>query len=153
MTHSPWRAIVTHAIFSTDPASLWKTTSAFDGLPALVPQLIASGTAQGEGVGMTRTLHLHDGTVVKEELIAFHPETFRYVYAMTENEGMPWEHYFCTIQLQALGADQTHLSATGFFQPRDGREAEARKMLTAVYEALLAGYARALGVTMNLQAG
>ena len=151
MTHSPWRAIVTHAIFSTDPASLWKISSAFDGLPALVPQLIASGTTQGDGVGMTRTLQLHDGTVIKEELIAFHPETFRFVYAMTTNEGMPWEHYFCTVQLQALGADQTHLSTTGFFQPRDGQEAGDRDVLRGVYEAILAGYARALGVTMNLQ--
>jgi len=99
---------------------------------------------------MTRTLKLHDGTMIKEELIAFHPETFRFVYAMTENEGMPWEHYFCTIQLQALGADQTHLSATGFFQPREGQEASDREVLKGVYEALFAGYAQALGVTMNL---
>ncbi|MEO6052737.1 MAG: SRPBCC family protein [Chthoniobacterales bacterium] len=149
--HSPWRSIVTHAIFSADTASLWKTISPFDALPTLVPQFIASGTTQGEGIGMTRTLHFHDGTAVQEELIAFHPETFRYVYAMTENADKPWEHYFCTVQLQALGADQTHLSATGFFQPRDGQETAIRATLAEVYEAFFAGYAHALGVTMKLQ--
>lgn len=149
--HSPWRAFVAHAIFSTEPAALWKVIAPFDGLPALAPELIVSGTAKGEGVGMTRELHLRDGGVAKEELIAFHPETFRYVYAMTENGAMPWEHYFCSVQLQKLGGDQTHLSATGFFQPREGKDAEIRAMLTGVYGALINGYARALGVPVVMQ--
>ena len=88
---------------------------------------------------------------MREELIAFHPETFRYAYAMTENAQMPWEHYFCTVQLQALGGDQTHLGATGFFQPRAGQEAAIRRMLGEVYGALIQGYARVLGVTVVMQ--
>jgi len=149
--HTPWRAFTAHAIFLTDPASLWKVIAPFGGLPAVAPEMIASGTTEGEGVGMTRTLRFHDGMVAEEELIAFHPETFRYAYAMTENGKMPWEHYFCTVQLQTLGGDQTHLSATGFFQPRAGEEASIREMLGGVYGALIRGYARVLGVAVVVQ--
>ncbi len=123
----------------------------FGGLPAVAPEMIASGTTEGEGVGMTRTLRFHDGMVAEEELIAFHPETFRYAYAMTENGSWPWEHYFCTVQLQALGGDQTHLAATGFFQPRAGKEDAIPGMLKDVYGALIQGYAGALGVAVVRQ--
>lgn len=151
--HSPWRVAVTHAIFSADPAPIWKVISPFDGLPALVPELIKSGSASGKGVGMTRVLNLGGDLVAKEELIAFHPEQFRYSYAMTETVSWPWEHYFCTVQLQALGAGQTHLMATGYFQPREGQEDAARGTFANVYDGLISGYARALGTSVALQPG
>ena len=149
--HSPWRVAVTHAILPADPAPIWKVISKFDGLPALVPEMIQSGSASGEGVGMTRTLNFTAGLVAHEELIAFHPEQFRYSYAMTDSSAFPWEHYFCTVQLQALGAGQTHLSSTGYFQPREGQEAAVRSLLAQVYEGLISGYARALGVSAAFQ--
>ncbi len=151
--HTPWRVATTHAIFATDPAPLWQLVAQFDGLPALVPELVASGTSIGQGVGMRRILQIQGGGSVTEELIAFHPEQFRLTYAMRDLREEPWEHYFCTMQLQALGAGQTHLMATGYFQPRTGQEATARETLAAAYDAIFNGLARTLGVTLNLQRG
>lgn len=151
--HSPWRVAVTHAIFATEPAPIWQVISKFDALPALMPELIESGSCVGEGVGAKRTLNLVGGLIAREELIAFHPEQFRYSYAMTDTAGMPWEHYFCTVQLQALGAGQTHLMSTGYFQPREGQEAAVREMLSKIYEGLISAYARAAGTSASLQPG
>lgn len=146
---SPWRVTLAHAIFATDPAPLWKLVAQFDGLPALVPELVKSGSVSGEGVGMVRTLNLEGGGVVREVLIALHPEQFRLTYAMEDAPENPWDHYFCTLQLQALGAAQTHLLATGYFQPREGRENDAREGLGVAYEAIFAGLARVLSVQVT----
>ena len=151
--HAPWRVTTTHAIFASDPAPLWKLIAQFDGLPALDPEQVESGTSSGQGVGMLRTLHIRGGGSVIEELIAFHPEQFRLSYAMKDPVGEPWEHYFCTMQLQALGAGQTHLMATGYFQPREGQEAAAREALAVAYHAVFIGLARALGTSLELQPG
>jgi hypothetical protein len=146
--HTPWRVYSTHAIFHTDPQPLWKALADYNGLPKLLPEMVKSSTMTGEGVGAVRTLTFDDGTVAREVLIAFHPEQFRLSYAMEEPEGFPWTHYFCTQQLQALGAGQTHLMITGYFQPREGTEAEACAVLSEVYAGVLTGLARELGVGM-----
>ncbi len=151
--HTPWRVYSTHAIFSTDPAPLWKLLADFNGLPVLLPELVKSSSVTGEGVGAVRALTFSNGLSVKELLIAFHPEQFRLSYAMEDPVGFPWEHYFCTQQLQALGAGQTHLLVTGYFQPREGAEADAREVLTEVYHAIFTGLARELGVAATVQEG
>jgi hypothetical protein len=149
--HTPWRVYSTHAIFHTDPAPLWKLLADFNGLPALLPEIVKSSATAGEGVGAVRTLTFDGGGVAREMLIAFHPEQFRLSYAMEDPVGFPWEHYFCTQQLQALGAGQTHLMITGYYQPREGADGEARSGLAEVYAGVLTGLARVLGVRMELQ--
>lgn len=151
--HTPWRVYSTHAIFSTDPAPLWKLLADFNGLPSLLPGMIMTSSVAGEGVGAVRTLTFEGGGTAKEVLIAFHPEQFRQTYAMEQPEGFPWEHYFCTQQLQTLGAGQTHLLVTGYFQPREGADADARAVLANVYHGLFAGLARVLGVAATVQEG
>lgn len=149
--HTPWRVYSTHAIFHTDPAPLWRLLADFNGLPLLFPEMVKSSVTAGEGVGAVRTLNLEGGGVAKEKLIAFHPEQFRLSYAMDDTTGFPWEHYFCTLQVQALGAGQTHLMIIGYYQPRDGADMEARGGLAEVYAGLLNGLARVLGVTVESQ--
>jgi hypothetical protein len=149
--HSPWRVYSTHAIFHTDPAPLWRVLADYNGLPALLPEMVKSSTLSGEGVGAVRTLTFEGGGVAREMLIAFHPEQFRLSYAMENPEGFPWSHYFCTQQLQALGAGQTHLMITGYYQPHEGADGEARDALSEVYAGVLTGLARVLGVGMTPQ--
>jgi hypothetical protein len=149
--HSPWRVYSTHAIFHTDPAPLWRVLADYNGLPALLPEMVKSSTLSGEGVGAVRTLTFEGGGVAREMLIAFHPEQFRLSYAMENPEGFPWSHYFCTQQLQALGAGQTHLMITGYYQPHEGADGEACDALSEVYAGVLTGLARVLGVGMTPQ--
>jgi hypothetical protein len=149
--HTPWRVYSTHAIFHSDPAPLWRVLADYNGLPALLPQMVKSSALTGQGVGAVRTLTFEGGGVAKEVLIAFHPEQFRLSYAMEDPVGFPWTHYFCTQQLQALGAGQTHLMITGYFQPREGGDVESRDALSEVYAGVLTGLARVLGVAMTPQ--
>lgn len=151
--HTPWRVYSTHAIFSTDPASLWRLLADFNGLPGLLPEMVKTSSVTGEGVGAVRALAFSDGGTAKEVLIAFHPEQFRLSYAMENPHGFPWDHYFCTQQLQALGGGQTHLLVTGYYQPRDGTDADARAVLAEVYHGLFSGLARELGVAATVQEG
>ncbi len=151
--HPPWRVYSTHAIYSTDPAPLWKLLADFNGLPGLLPEMVATSAVEGDGVGAVRSLTFTGGGSAREVLIGFHPEQFRQSYAMEQPDGFPWEHYFCTQQLQALGAGQTHLLVTGYYQPREGADADARAILADVYHGLFAGLARELGVAATVQEG
>ena len=63
------------------------------------------------------------------------------------------EHDFFTQQLQALGAGQTHLLVTGYYQPRKGTVADARAVLADVYHGLFSGLARVQGVAATVQEG
>jgi mxaD protein len=149
--HTPWRVYSTHAIFHTDPAALWRVLADFNGLPELLPEMITASSTTGEGVGAVRSLTFEGGGAAKEVLIAFHPEQFRLSYAMENPEAFPWTHYFCTQQLQALGAGQTHLVVTGYYQPREGSDSNARNVLAEVYAGVLTGLARVLNVPMTPQ--
>jgi hypothetical protein len=149
--HPSWHVYAAHAIFATEPAPLWKLLADFNGLPALLPDLVKTSVTTGEGVGAVRTLTFADGGSARENLIAFHPDQFRQAYAMENPDDFPWEHYFCTQQLQPLGAGQTHLMVIGYCQTRNGREAEARGVMKAVYHGLFAGLARTLGVAVTVQ--
>ena len=72
--HTPWRAYSAHAIFETAPPLLWPKVADFAGLPELVPEMVASGSVEGAGVGAVRTLNFADGKSAKETLISFHSE-------------------------------------------------------------------------------
>ena len=146
--HTPWRVYSTHAIFHADPAPLWRVLADFNGLPALLPEMVKASSTAGQGVGAVRTLTFEGGGVAKEVLIALHPEQFRLSYAMEDPDGFPWTHYFCTQQLQALGAGQTHISITGYYQPREGTDGAAREGLSEVYAGVLTGLARVLGAPL-----
>ena len=119
------------------------TRGKFDGLPDLVPALVARGTTVGEGIDLRRILQIRGGGSVAEELISLDSENFRFTNAIKDLEGQPWEHYFCNVQLKALGPGQTHLAFTGNFPPRGG--------LGVAYGPMFGGLARTLGVSLKLQ--
>jgi Fatty acid desaturase len=50
----------------------------------------------------------NDGKTAHEVQIVNHPQLYRLSYSMSDPTPFPWNHYFCTQQLQSLGAGQTH---------------------------------------------
>lgn len=148
--HTPWRAYSAHAIFETETSLLWPKVANFGGLPELVPEMVASGSVEGAGVGSVRTLNFADGKSGKETLISFHPELFRFAYSMQDPAPFPWEQYFVTYQLHALGAGQTHLLITGFYHPTGGEPGAVKGILERVYRTIFEGLARALKVRVSI---
>lgn len=149
--HTPWHVYSTHAIFQTDAARIWPLLADFNGLPKLLPEFIASGSVEGEGVGMVRTLKLTDGKVLSETLIGSHPEVFRLSYAMRDPAPFPWKHYFATVQLQPLGAGETHFSYTGFYHLEGETNAGIQAILRGVYHGVFGALARTLNVPVAIQ--
>jgi hypothetical protein len=60
-------------------------------------------------------------------------------------------HYFCTQQLQSLGAGQTHFLYAGYFHPNGATEAEVQGTLRDFYHAVFAGIGRVLNVNFPIQ--
>jgi hypothetical protein len=118
--------------------------------PPLVPD-VASCVVNGKGVGLTRELTFNDGKTVHEVLIVNHPQLYRLSYSMSDPTPFPWNHYFCTQQLQSLGAGQTHFLYIGYFHPNGATEAEVQGMLRDFYHAVFAGIGRVLNVNFTIQ--
>ncbi len=146
----PWSVCSSHALFETDASRIWPLLADFKTLATLVPE-VASCEVDGEGVGLTRTLAFDDGKVVYEVLIVNHPELYRLSYAMHDPTPFPWKHYFCTQQLQSLGAGQTHFLYTGYYHPKEAPDAEIQDSLRGFYHAVFAGIGRVLGVKFSIQ--
>lgn len=149
--HIPWRVYATHAIFQTDVAHIWPLVADFQGLARLLPEFIASGSTEGEGVGMVRHLKLTDGKTLSETLIGLHPETYRLSYAMRDPAPFPWRNYFSAIQLQSLGANETHFSYTGYYHCEDEANDGLRRVLRASYHALFGAVGRSLNIPVAIQ--
>ena len=122
----------------------------FRTLASLVPE-VASCVVSGKGVGLTRELTFTDGKAVHEVLIVNHPQLYRLSYSMSDPTPFPWNHYFCTQQLQSLGAGQTHFLYTGYFHPNGATEADVQSMLREFYHAVFAGIGRVLNVNFTIQ--
>jgi hypothetical protein len=138
-------------LFETDVHKVWPLLADFRTLVTLVPD-VASCEVDGEGVGLTRELTFNDGKVVRELLIVNHPELYRLSYSMQDPTPFPWRHYFCTQQLQALGAGQTHFHYTGYYHPNGAGDAEIQESLKGFYHAVFEGVGRVLGAKFTIQA-
>lgn len=145
-----WSVCSSHAIFQSDVNLIWPLLADFKTLPSLVPD-VASCVVNGKGVGLTRDLTFNDGKTVHEVLIVNHPQLYRLSYSMSDPTPFPWNHYFCTQQLQSLGAGQTHFLYTGYFHPNGASEAEVQDNLRDFYHAVFAGIGRVLNVNFTIQ--
>jgi hypothetical protein len=149
--HTPWRSYTAHAIFEADAAFLWPHVADFGGLAVKIPDQLTSCDLVGHGVGAVRTLTLKNGKTARETLISLHPELFRLAYAMQDPSPFPWTRYFCTQQLQALGAGQTHFLIAGFYHPAGGDPAAVKTILEGVYRGLFEGIARIMKVRIAIR--
>jgi len=146
----PWSVCSCHAIFETDVTRIWPLLADFQTLASLVPA-VKSCEVRGTGVGLTRTLTFNDGKSVEEVLIVNHPELYRLSYSMHDPTPFPWKHYFCTQQLQSLGAGQTHFLYTGYCHPHSSDEAAVIASLRSFYHAVFEGIGRVLKVDCAIQ--
>jgi len=99
---------------------------------------------EGEGIGMTRAIHLPNGSVV-ERLEAYDEQNRSWTYAIINDDSpLPFSDYSATVIVKDNGDDTTTVHWTGTFQPRGVDEAQAVKFASAIYSNAIKGARAAL---------
>lgn len=99
---------------------------------------------EGEGIGMTRSIHLPNGSVV-ERLEAYDEQNRTWTYAIINGDSpLPFSDYSATVIVKDNGDDTTTIDWTGTFEPRGVDEAQAVKFASAIYSNAIKGARAAL---------
>ena len=110
---------------------VWSQLGNFAGLEP--GQGIESVEYEGEGVGMTRAIHLANGTVV-ERLDHHDPATKTFSYSIINDESpLPFADYSATVVLVDDQDNTTTVEWTGSFEPKGVEEAQAVKFASSIY--------------------
>jgi carbon monoxide dehydrogenase subunit G len=105
---------------------------------------IESVDYEGEGVGMTRSIHLANGSVV-ERLESYDEQSMTWRYAIINESPLPFANYSATVMLTDNGDGTTTVDWTGTFEPRGVEEADAVAMACGIYTNAIKGARAALG--------
>ena len=99
---------------------------------------------EGEGVGMTRTMRLANGTVV-ERLDVYDEAGKTWTYAIINDDSpLPFANYSATVKLADNGDGTTTVDWVGSFDPKGVEEAQAVKFACAIYGNAIKGARAAL---------
>ena len=116
---------------------VWSNLGNFAGLKP--GSGIESVEYKGEGVGMTRSIHLSIGTV-EEKLDHYDPEAKNYSYSIiNEDCPLPFLNYSATVQLLENDDHTTTVEWTGRFEPKGIEESEAQTMAYNMYSNAING--------------
>lgn len=99
---------------------------------------------EGEGVGMTRSIHLPNGSVV-ERLESHDDQAMTWRYAIINDSPLPFAGYSATVVLTDNGDGTTTVDWTGTFEPRGVAEADAVAMACGIYANAIKAARAALG--------
>ena len=109
----------------------------FGGLEKILPDMIASLTLKGTGLGALRTVKLKSGGTVIERLDAAYDQRL-FAYTITFNDAMPFENYCAVVTLEDAG-NKTRACWGSNWDAKGASEAEIKDMLTGLYGTLLDG--------------
>jgi hypothetical protein len=99
---------------------------------------------EGEGVGMTRTMRLANGTVV-ERLDVYDEAERTWTYAIINDDSpLPFANYSATVKLIDNGDGTTTVDWVGTFDPKGVEEAKAVKFACAIYGNAIKGASKTL---------
>ena len=93
----------------------------------------------GEGVGMTRRLHMDGMEPIDEVLESMEPEIMAFSYSIPRGLPLPVDDYLARARLEALESERTRVNWTCECTPRDPEmdPAELEKMIHATYNLLV----------------
>ena len=104
------------------------------------------GNADPEAPGAIRVLKMVGDITVRERLEKRDPTAKRLEYSIVDGP-LPFKSYYSTIQVSAKGPQESTVEWSCVFEPLDDLDpAEVTRQLKTMYEAGLAGLARALGL-------
>jgi hypothetical protein len=99
---------------------------------------------EGEGVGMTRSMGLANGTVV-ERLDVYDEAGKTWTYSIINDDSpLPFANYSATVKLADNGDGTTTVDWVGSFDPKGVEEAQAVKFACAIYGNAIKGARAAL---------
>ncbi len=99
---------------------------------------------EGEGVGMTRTMKLANGTVV-ERLDAYDAATRSWTYTIiNEDSPLPFANYSATVKILDNGDGTSTVDWVGTFDAKSVEENKAVKLACAIYTNAIKGARAAL---------
>ena len=114
-----------------DIESVWAELGNFSGVKA--GPGIESVNYEGEGVGMTRSINMSNGSVV-ERLDVHDGENKIFTYSIiNEDSVLPFANYSATIRLSDNGDGTTGVDWTGQFEARGVEEEKAVKLASGIY--------------------
>ena len=114
-----------------DIEAVWAELGNFSGIKA--GPGIDSVHYEGEGVGMTRSINMSNGSVV-ERLDLHDPENKIFAYSIiNEDSVLPFADYSATILLSDNGDGTTGVDWTGQFESRGIGEEKAVKLASGIY--------------------
>ena len=118
-----------------DIESVWAELGNFSGVKA--GPGIESVDYEGEGVGMTRSINMSNGSVV-ERLDVHDGENKIFTYSIiNEDSVLPFANYSATIRLSDNGDGTTGVDWTGQFEARGVEEEKAVKLASGIYLSLI----------------
>jgi len=107
---------------------------------------IESVDYEGEGVGMTRSIRLANGTIV-EQLNEHDAAAKTFGYAIiNEDCPLPFADYSASVELKDNGDNTTTVEWIGTFEPKGVDEKQAVNLASTIYTNAIKGARMALGV-------
>lgn len=117
-------------------AEVWAALSDFGGIKVGGP--ITSFEAQGEGVGMLRTIGMGGGLVV-ERLDRHDEDAMVFAYSIVNDDcPLPVSKYSATVTVTDREDGTCNVDWTGTFEPK-GDEAQAIQVVEGIYRGGIAG--------------
>jgi hypothetical protein len=109
---------------------VWQLVGGFLSLPDWLPFIASSEPAEG---GRIRKLTAEDGALITERLETFDNQARTYSYSITEGP-FPVTDYVATLQVAAVGDNQTQVTWSGRFTPNGITDAEASALFQGIYD-------------------
>jgi Polyketide cyclase / dehydrase and lipid transport len=113
--------------------SVWNLLRNFNGLPAWAPAVARSKIEEGmdaDVVGCVRSFYLHDGSHVRERLLALDDANYCFSYNF-EKPAFPVKNYIATLRLYPVTAtNQTFAEWTATFDEAPGDEGKYERIVS-----------------------
>jgi hypothetical protein len=109
---------------------VWQLVGGFHSLPDWLPFIVKSEAMDG---GRMRKLTTAEGAVIIERLEAFDNHARTYTYSISEGP-FPVTGYLATLQLAAVGENETLVTWSGCFIPDGISDNEAEELFRGIYE-------------------
>ncbi|MEQ7921594.1 SRPBCC family protein [Xanthomonas sp. WHRI 1810A] len=110
--------------------TVWQLVGGFLSLPDWLPFIASSEPAEG---GRVRKLTTEDGASITERLESFDNQARTYSYSITEGP-FPISEYLATLQVTAVGDNQTQVTWSGRFTPNGVSDAEVTALFQGIYD-------------------
>ncbi len=133
----PYAALVERTV-PMSRARFFEILMDFGGVAKLAPDQLDSVECEGEGIGAVRTVRLKHfpGAVVERLEVAYDQRLF--AYAIINETVMPFDRYLAVVELADAPGGGCRVRWGSNWIAKGQPEAEVRKLVTGLYERLIA---------------